>query len=68
MTTQSNVPILADLGVIGKVFRQNGDKSSKSELVILLKATVIQGNDSWSDDMLSSQQRIKEMKRNLTEN
>jgi len=36
--------------------------------VILLKATVIQGNDSWSDDMLSSQQRIKEMKRNLTEN
>ena len=67
-TTRSKVPVLGDLGVIGKAFRQNGDKSSKSELVILLKATVIQGNDSWSDDMLSSQQRIKEMKRNLTEN
>ncbi|HEY3299877.1 MAG TPA: pilus (MSHA type) biogenesis protein MshL [Methylophilaceae bacterium] len=67
-TSRSKVPGLGDLAVVGKAFRQNGDKSSKSELVILLKATVIQGNDSWSDDMLSSQQRIKEMKRNLTEN
>lgn len=67
-TTRSKVPVLGDLGVIGKAFRQNSEKSGKAELVILLKATVIQGADSWSDDMLASQQRIKEMKRNLTEN
>lgn len=67
-TTRSKVPGLGDLAVVGKAFRQNGEKSNKSELVILLKATVIQGADSWSDDMLASQERIKEMKRNLTEN
>jgi MSHA biogenesis protein MshL len=67
-TTRSKVPVLGDLGVIGKAFRQNSEKSGKAELVILLKATVIQSADSWSDDMLASQQRIKEMKRNLTEN
>ncbi len=67
-TARSKVPVLGDLGLIGKAFRQNGDKSVKTELVILLKATVIQGANSWSDDMLASQQRIKDMKRNLTEN
>lgn len=67
-STHAKVPGLGDLGVIGKAFRQNNEKSNKSELVILLKATVIQGADSWSDDMLTSQQRIKEMQRNLTEN
>jgi MSHA biogenesis protein MshL len=30
-------------------------------LVILLKATVVQGQDSWSSDVLSSQKRIENM-------
>ena len=67
-TARSKIPGLGDIKGLGSAFRQNGDKSNKSELVILLKATVIQGADSWSDDMLASQQRIKEMKRNVTEN
>jgi MSHA biogenesis protein MshL len=37
--------------------------TSKTELVILLKATVVQGQDSWSDDVLSSQKRIENMQR-----
>ncbi len=62
-TSRSKVPGLGDLKGLGAAFRQNGSKSSKSELVILLKATVVQGDDSWSEDILASQQRIREMKR-----
>jgi len=63
-TNRSKIPGLGDLQGVGKAFRQNGARSSKSELVILLKATVIQGSDSWSEDMLASQRRIQEMQRN----
>jgi MSHA biogenesis protein MshL len=60
--TGSKVPGLGDIKGVGKVFRQNGAQSSKSELVILLKSTVIQSSDSWSEDMLSSQRRLEQMR------
>lgn len=62
-TTRSKVPGLGDVRGVGKAFRQNGSKTSKTELVILLKATVVQGADSWGDDMLAAQKRIEEMRR-----
>ncbi len=60
---RSKVPGLGDLKGIGAAFRQKGASTSKTELVILLKATVVQGQDSWSDDVLSSQSRIQSMQR-----
>jgi MSHA biogenesis protein MshL len=60
--TGSKVPGLGDIKGIGKAFRQNGAQSTKSELVILLKSTVVQGSDSWADDMLSSQRRLEKMR------
>jgi len=59
----SKVPGLGDIKGIGAAFRQKGSTTSKTELVILLKATVVQGQDSWSDDVLSSQNRIENMQR-----
>lgn len=60
---RSKVPGLGDLKGLGAAFRQKGASTSKTELVILLKATVVQGQDSWSDDVLSSQSRIQSMQR-----
>ncbi|OGV77775.1 MAG: pilus (MSHA type) biogenesis protein MshL, partial [Methylotenera sp. RIFCSPLOWO2_02_FULL_45_14] len=53
ISTKSKVPGLGDIKGIGAAFRQRGATNTKSELVILLKATVVQGQDSWKDDMLS---------------
>jgi MSHA biogenesis protein MshL len=61
--TGSKVPGLGDVKGIGKAFRQNGQATIKSELVILLKSTVVQGSDSWSTDMLSTQQRLEDLRK-----
>jgi MSHA biogenesis protein MshL len=60
---KSKVPRLGDIKGIGSAFRQKGSATSKTELVILLKATVVQGQDSWSNDALSTQHRIENMQR-----
>lgn len=59
----SKVPGLGDIKGVGAAFRQKGSTSVKSELVILLKATVVKGSDSWSNDILSSKNRIEQMQR-----
>lgn len=60
-TARSKIPGVGDMPMVGKAFRQEGDKSVKSELVILLKATVVQGTESWSKDMLAAQHRLEDM-------
>jgi len=62
-STKSKVPGLGDVKGVGAAFRQQGATKTKTELVILLKASVVQGQDSWSNDMLSSKQRIEDMRR-----
>jgi MSHA biogenesis protein MshL len=48
--TKSGVPGLQDTPVVGGLFRQTSDVSSKRELVILIKPTVIQGDGAnWPD-------------------
>ena len=63
ISSKSKVPGLGDVKGVGAAFRQHGSNSSKTELVILLKATVVQGQDSWGNDILSSQQHIENMQR-----
>lgn len=63
VSSRSKVPGLGDVKGVGAAFRQHGSTTNKTELVILLKATVVQGDDSWNDDILASQRRIEEMQR-----
>lgn len=60
---RARVPGLGDLKGIGNAFRQRSASLSKTELVILLKATVVQGSDSWSEDALDVQRRLEQMRR-----
>jgi MSHA biogenesis protein MshL len=46
---------------LGGLFRSTNRISQKRELVILLKPTVVQGNENWSQDMMESQRRIQDL-------
>lgn len=64
-TTNNNarVPGLSRVKGIGKLFTQEGKLATKTELVILLKATVVQGEETWNQDMLNSRSRIQKLSR-----
>ncbi|WMS85949.1 pilus (MSHA type) biogenesis protein MshL [Pleionea litopenaei] len=56
--TDSGVPVLSSIPVIGNLFKQQRDKTVKSELVLLLKATVID-QSQWEDAVKESKQRFE---------
>lgn len=58
----SGIPGLSKLKGVGAAFRQQGKATTKTELVILLKATVVQGQENWSQDMLASQRRLENLR------
>ena len=60
--TRTKVPGLGDVKFLGNLFRQKEEISRKTELVILLKSTIVRGGDSWAQDMLDSQERIDKLK------
>ncbi|PWK52937.1 pilus (MSHA type) biogenesis protein MshL [Pleionea mediterranea] len=55
--TDSGVPVLSNIPVIGNLFKQQRDKVVKSELVLLLKATVVDPN-GWDSQVKESKQRF----------
>jgi MSHA biogenesis protein MshL len=52
---------LSRIPYLGNLFRVNTGNSQKSELVILLKATLINSDADWQNDIDASQQRAKEL-------
>lgn len=45
-STQNAVPVLGELPIIGGAFRNQSDKIEKTELVVMMKATIIDGTAS----------------------
>jgi MSHA biogenesis protein MshL len=56
----SQIPGLGDLPLVGKLFKNVSRNVTKSELVILLKPTVITGDESWDRDLLDTQTRLQD--------
>lgn len=56
--SKSGVPGLADLPVVGNAFRSTSSNARKSELVILIKPTVIQGDTDWESDLADVRGRV----------
>jgi MSHA biogenesis protein MshL len=56
----SQIPGLGDLPLVGRLFKNVSRNVSKSELVILLKPTVITGDESWDRDLLDTQMRLQD--------
>jgi MSHA biogenesis protein MshL len=60
---RSGVPGASNLPVVGNAFRSTANQARKSELVILIKPTVIQGDASWQQDLEQVRGRIQSMDR-----
>jgi MSHA biogenesis protein MshL len=61
VTDRSQVPGAGNLPGVGALFRNTSQTTQKRELVILLKPTVVEGSNNWSQDLLESQQRIQNL-------
>ncbi len=60
---KSEVPGLGSLPLLGSLFKHTNKMSQKRELVILLKTTVLKGNNDWAQDVLQTRDRIENMQR-----
>lgn len=49
--TQTGVPVLSEIPLIGYAFKNHGDKTTKTELVVFLKATIIDDESSTIDQV-----------------
>ena len=47
---KTGVPVLSEVPIVGAAFSSHGDKITKTELVILLKATIMDDGDAVQDD------------------
>lgn len=58
---RSQLPGFGDIPGAGILFGNTGVANQKRELVILLKPTVIQSDESWTDDVQKTRQRLKQI-------
>lgn len=59
--SKRGVAMLSQIPYIGNLFRVNTGKTQKSELVILLKPTVINNDDDWAPSLDSSKKQLKQL-------
>jgi MSHA biogenesis protein MshL len=56
--SRDKVPGAGDVPVVGALFGKANRSTVKRELVILLKPTVVKGDDTWAGDINAAQTRI----------
>jgi len=61
---RARVPGAGDVPVVGALFGKSDRSTSKRELVILLKPTVVKGDESWAGEINQVQGRIERMNAN----
>lgn len=47
---QNGIPVMSEIPVVGSLFRNQGDSINKTELVIFIKATIIDGSNVHNTD------------------
>lgn len=57
----AGVPLLGDLPLVGGLFRHTRQVERKSELVILLRPVVVEGDRQWTEALRSSRRAFQEM-------
>lgn len=56
---RSGVPGIANIPGVGNLFRSTASAARKSELVILIKPTIIRSDESWQGDLDAVRRRIQ---------
>ncbi|QIZ78919.1 pilus (MSHA type) biogenesis protein MshL [Ferrimonas lipolytica] len=54
---ESKVPILGDIPILGELFTNRAQQTDKTELVILLRPTIV-GKNTWSEQLKRTQSKI----------
>jgi MSHA biogenesis protein MshL len=62
---RAQVPGAGDVPGAGNLFRQRAASTTKSELVILLKPTIVHSDRNWQDDLSDTRERVRGMQRPL---
>jgi MSHA biogenesis protein MshL len=60
---RSQLPGIGDVPVFGNLFRSSNQNMAKSELVILLKTTVIHGEQTWQQQAMELDERMQTLQR-----
>ena len=55
---RAKIPVAGDVPVVGALFGKSNRSTVKRELVILLKPTVVKGDETWAGDINAAQNRI----------
>ncbi len=58
---QSQLPGAGDVPVLGALFRNKARVNQKRELVVLIKPTIVDGNNAFGQDMLDASNRIEQL-------
>lgn len=59
---KDQVPGVGDVPVVGNLFKQNSRNMKKTELVFLIKPTVIKSDSDWRADLARTESRISDLK------
>jgi MSHA biogenesis protein MshL len=59
LRSDSQVPGLGDIPGIGLMFQQRNRRITKSEVVILLKPTIVHSDRNWQQDLSETRERIR---------
>jgi len=62
VTAGSQVPAIGDVPGIGLLFQQRNTSTIKSEIVILLKPTIVHGDSEWQQDLADTRERIRALR------
>jgi MSHA biogenesis protein MshL len=63
---RDQLPGLGDIPFFGSAFRSTSQASEKRELVILLKPTVVHGDQAWASDIDGSRSRMQTLDRGFS--
>jgi MSHA biogenesis protein MshL len=63
---RNQVPGVGDVPFLGGAFRNVAQSSEKRELVILLKPTIVQGDETWARNNLEMRDRVRTMERGFS--
>jgi MSHA biogenesis protein MshL len=58
---RSQLPGFGDAPGLGSLFRQRGTTNTKSELVILLKPTIVHSDRTWQQELTEARDRVQAM-------
>ena len=59
--TDSQVPGIGEVPVVGNLFKQQNRDAERRELVILLRPTVVQSASGWAEDISRSDARVQRL-------